>query len=125
MPNFRERTRIRRAQIAAGSPKDLSTEHQPRPIVPQPSFTSWPVRLPSPPPVEGDAETIVITDEATSAGTVAVIETTSAEVTVAELEAMTYDKLRGFLKENDLSTAGKKADLLSRAIEFAEGEPIE
>ena len=109
MPNFRERTRLRRARIAAGNVPGPPPAPRPRPIVPQPSFAEWPVNLPAPPPTEGE---------------VAVIETTSAEVTVAELEAMTYNDLRAFLKESDLSAAGTKVDLLIRAIEFAE-EPIE
>ncbi|GAF71604.1 unnamed protein product [marine sediment metagenome] len=54
-----------------------------------------------------------------------IVETTSAEVTVAELEAMTYRELQAFCKENDLTATGTKIDMLARATEFAEGEPID
>ncbi len=106
MPNFRERTRIRRARIAEGTTKGLPSAPRPRPIVPQPSFIGWPVALP-PPPVEEGAEK------------------TLAERTVELFEPMTYRELQTFLKANDLSAGGTKADLIARAVEFAEGESIE
>lgn len=111
MPNFRERTRLRRARIAAGSSKELSVEPRARPIVPQPPFDRWPVNLPSPPVVEEAEQTL-------------------AEKAAELFEPMTYRELQTFLKANKLSAAGTKADLLTRAIEFTEeesmeGEPIE
>jgi len=110
MPNFREKMRRRRAAIATGNAPTPLPVPTPHPVIPQPSFTEWPVDLPSPQSTEGE---------------VAAIETTSAEVTVAELEAMTYRQLQAFCKENSLNASGKKAELLARAVEFAEREPIE
>ncbi len=104
MPNFRERTRIRRARIATGTAQALPSAPRPRPIVPQPSFTEWPVALPMPPDTGEEIETIIA---------------------IAEFEVMTYNDLRAFLKENELSAMGTKADLIERAVEFTKGEPIE
>lgn len=139
MPNFRERTRIRRAAIAAGSQlaRPPAPEPRPRPVVP--TFTGWPIDIPAPPAVDEAGQMIVeaevveeLVDQTMSEEEQAVsleeqaamVETTSAEVTVAELEAMSYRELQIFLKKNDLSATGTKAEMLARATEFAEGELI-